>query len=116
MHAAFGFSYAWAPLASACMFHPYVHVQPCSWCRKKISGLADILGIAECYPIRPELKLVLSFVTLRNYSVTRLRTKRVCVDGFLEHQTPNKNRDGALWSGADGPRPGAGRSATWRRG
>jgi hypothetical protein len=33
------------------------------------------------------------------------------VDAFLERQTPNKNRGGALWSGADGLRPGAGRSA-----
>ena len=38
------------------------------------------------------------------------------VDAFLECQTLNKNRGGALWSGADGPRPGVGRSATWRRG
>jgi hypothetical protein len=38
------------------------------------------------------------------------------VDVFLERQTLNKNRGGALWSGADGPRPGAGRSPTWRRG
>jgi hypothetical protein len=38
------------------------------------------------------------------------------VDAFLERQTLNKNRGGALWSGADGPRPGAGRSATWCRG
>jgi hypothetical protein len=37
------------------------------------------------------------------------------VDAFSERQTPNKNRGGALWSGADGPRPGAGRSATWRK-
>jgi hypothetical protein len=37
------------------------------------------------------------------------------VDAFLERQTPNKNHGGALWSGADGPRPGAGWSATWRR-
>jgi hypothetical protein len=44
------------------------------------------------------------------------------VDAFLERQTPNKNRGGALWSGADGPRPGVGarvsclttgRSAPW---
>ena len=35
------------------------------------------------------------------------------VDAFSERQTLNKNRGGALWSGADGPRPGAGRSATW---
>jgi hypothetical protein len=34
---------------------------------------------------------------------------------FSERQTLNKNRGGALWSGADGPRFGAGRSATWRR-
>jgi hypothetical protein len=40
----------------------------------------------------------------------------VAVDAFLERQTLNKNCGGALWSGADGPRPGAGRSATWRRG
>jgi hypothetical protein len=35
------------------------------------------------------------------------------VDAFLEGQTLNKNCGGALWSGADGPRPWAGRSATW---
>jgi hypothetical protein len=34
------------------------------------------------------------------------------VDAFLERQTLNKNRGGALCSGADGPRPGAGRSVT----
>jgi hypothetical protein len=48
----------------------------------------------------------------------------VSVDVFLERQTPNKNRGGAFWSGADGPRPGAGarvscltagRSAPWGR-
>jgi hypothetical protein len=38
------------------------------------------------------------------------------VDAFSERQTLSKNRGGALWSGADGLRPGAGRSATWRRG
>jgi hypothetical protein len=38
------------------------------------------------------------------------------VDAFSERQTLNKNRGGALWSGADGPRPGARRSAIWRRG
>jgi hypothetical protein len=38
------------------------------------------------------------------------------VDAFSEHQTLNKNRGGALWSGADGPRPGAGPSVTWHRG
>ena len=46
------------------------------------------------------------------------------VDAFSERQTLNKNRGGALWSGADGPRPGAGarvscltagRSAPWGR-
>jgi hypothetical protein len=29
------------------------------------------------------------------------------VDAFSERQTLNKNRGGALWSGTDGPRPGA---------
>jgi hypothetical protein len=38
-----------------------------------------------------------------------------CVDAFLERQTLNKNRGGALWSGADGPWPGAGRSARTQR-
>jgi hypothetical protein len=38
------------------------------------------------------------------------------VDAFSERQTLNKNRGGALWSGADGPRHRAERSATWRRG
>jgi hypothetical protein len=36
------------------------------------------------------------------------------VDAFSERQTLNKNRGGALWSGADSSRPRAGRSATWR--
>jgi hypothetical protein len=35
------------------------------------------------------------------------------VDAFLKHQTLNKNRGGALCTGADGPRAGAGRSAAW---
>jgi hypothetical protein len=35
------------------------------------------------------------------------------VDAFLERQTLNKNRGGALCTGADGPRAGAGRSAAW---
>jgi hypothetical protein len=38
------------------------------------------------------------------------------VDVFSERQTLKKNRGGALWSGADGPRAGVGRSAAWRRG
>jgi hypothetical protein len=38
----------------------------------------------------------------------------ISVDAFSERQILNKNRGGALWSGADGPRHGAGRSATWR--
>jgi hypothetical protein len=36
------------------------------------------------------------------------------VDAFLERQTLNKNRGGALCTGADGPRAGGGRSV--RRG
>jgi hypothetical protein len=35
------------------------------------------------------------------------------VDAFSERQTLNKNRGGALCTGADGPRAGAGRSAAW---
>jgi hypothetical protein len=35
------------------------------------------------------------------------------VDALLERQTLNKNRGGALWSGADGPRPGAGARVSW---
>jgi hypothetical protein len=35
------------------------------------------------------------------------------VDAFLERQILNKNRGGALRTGADGPRVGAGRSAAW---
>jgi hypothetical protein len=43
------------------------------------------------------------------------RVAKKYVDAFLERQTLNKNRSGALWSGADGPRHRAGWSATWRR-
>ena len=35
------------------------------------------------------------------------------VDAFSERQTLNKNRGGALCTGVDGPRAGAGRSAAW---
>jgi hypothetical protein len=35
------------------------------------------------------------------------------VDAFLERQTLNKNRGGALCTGADGPRAGVGRSVAW---
>jgi hypothetical protein len=35
------------------------------------------------------------------------------VDAFSERQTLNKNRGGALCTGADGPRAGAGRSVAW---
>jgi hypothetical protein len=35
------------------------------------------------------------------------------VDAFLKRQTLNKNRGGALYTGADGPRAGAGRSTAW---
>ena len=37
----------------------------------------------------------------------------LCVDAFSERQTLNKNRGGALCTGADDPRAGAGRSAAW---
>jgi hypothetical protein len=51
-----------------------------------------------------------------NLSICRYKNMvslfNVIVDAFSERQTLNKNRGGALWSGADGPRPGAGRSAT----
>jgi hypothetical protein len=33
---------------------------------------------------------------------------------FRRRQLLKRTSGGALWSGADGPRPGAGRSATWR--
>jgi hypothetical protein len=35
---------------------------------------------------------------------------------FCGRQSLNTNRGGALYTGADGPRPGAGQSATWYRG
>jgi hypothetical protein len=37
----------------------------------------------------------------------------VTVDAFSERQILNKNRGGALCTGTDGPRAGAGRSAAW---
>jgi hypothetical protein len=33
---------------------------------------------------------------------------------FWSAKYSRRTGGGALWSGADGPRPGAGRSATWR--
>ena len=41
------------------------------------------------------------------------RSRQKYVDAFSERQTLNKNRGGALCTGADGPRAGAGRSAAW---
>jgi hypothetical protein len=38
---------------------------------------------------------------------------KISVDAFSERQTLNKNRGGALCTGADGPRAGAGRSVAW---
>jgi hypothetical protein len=35
---------------------------------------------------------------------------------FRSAKYSRRTGGGALWSGADGPRPGAGQSATWRRG
>jgi hypothetical protein len=35
---------------------------------------------------------------------------------FPSAKYSRRTSGGALWSGADGPRPGAGRSATWRKG
>jgi hypothetical protein len=35
---------------------------------------------------------------------------------FWSAKYSRRTGGGALWSGADGPRPGAGRSATWHRG
>jgi hypothetical protein len=37
------------------------------------------------------------------------------VDAFFGRQTLTRTGGSALYTGADGPRPGAGRSATWRR-
>jgi hypothetical protein len=51
----------------------------------------------------------------RSKYVLPSRVAKKYVDTFSERQTLNKNRGGALWSGADGPRPGAGRSAAWGR-
>jgi hypothetical protein len=51
----------------------------------------------------------------RSYMVVCCRSAWVLyyhiVDAFLERQTLNKNRGGALCTGPDGPRAGAGRSA-----
>jgi hypothetical protein len=35
---------------------------------------------------------------------------------FRSAKYSRRTGGGALWSGSDGPRPGAGRSATWHRG
>jgi hypothetical protein len=50
----------------------------------------------------------------RSICVFPSRVAKKYVDAFLERQTLNKNRGSALWSGADGPHAGDGRSA--RRG
>src|SRR5688572_14662758 len=44
---------------------------------------------------------------------SREGNKLQVVGAFLERQMLNKNRGGALCTGADGPRPRAGRSAAW---
>jgi hypothetical protein len=49
----------------------------------------------------------------RSICVVPSRVAKKYVDAFLERQTLNKNCGGALCTGADGSRAGAGRSAAW---
>jgi hypothetical protein len=62
----------------------------------------------------PDMLLWLTWLDIFFYLLIDYFQSIVSVDAFSERQTLNKNRDGALWSGADGPWYGAGRSATWR--
>jgi hypothetical protein len=44
------------------------------------------------------------------------RNRTILLTLFWSAKYSRRTGGGALWSGADGPRPGAGRSATWREG
>jgi hypothetical protein len=76
------------------------------------------------------IPLAFSFSFYRNCMQLELRSKahelyvrkKTCINQeawfvltpFRRRQSLKRTSSGALWSGADGPRPGAGRSATWR--
>jgi hypothetical protein len=48
------------------------------------------------------------------YMLSFLEVPRELLTPFRRRQSLKRTSGGALWSGADGPRLGAGRSATWR--
>jgi hypothetical protein len=53
------------------------------------------------------------YIILHYYSIPSILQK-ILLTPFRSAKYSRRTGGGALWSGADGPRHGAGRSATWR--
>jgi hypothetical protein len=77
--------------------------------------IADTLSIHTVLETHYKMRILLLFVHVHT-SVVSTGSINVIVDAFRSAKYSRRTGGGALWSGADGPRPGAGRSATWRRG
>jgi hypothetical protein len=63
------------------------------------------------------VELLPALLTLLGYGVGLLAVTLLMyqvLTPFWSAKYSRRTGGGALWSGADGPRPGAGRSATWR--
>jgi hypothetical protein len=84
--------------------------------------LADPLAHTLCpqYQMRPEavrsngdMAALLQSIQAQNDVIKQALE---VLTPFRSAKYSRRTGGGALWSGADGPRPGAGRSATWRRG
>jgi hypothetical protein len=77
----------------------------------KVSQVGSMMLLGEISELSLEPAIEGRFDKLRYVFPSGVAKKYV--DAFSERQTLNKNRGGALCTGADGPRAGAGRSAAW---
>ena len=77
----------------------------------KVSQVGSMMLLGEISELSLEPAIEGRFDELRCVFPSGVAKKYV--DAFSERQTLNKNRGGALCTGADGPRAGAGRSAAW---
>jgi hypothetical protein len=80
---------------------------------KNVSGTTILFVF---FAFHPNKQYIYIYIYHQQSNITDiLQTIYITVGTFFGRQSLNTNRGGALCTGADGPRPGAGRSATWRR-
>jgi hypothetical protein len=77
----------------------------------KVSQVGSMMLLGETSELSLEPTIEGRFDRSKNVFPNGVTKKYV--DAFLERQTLNKNRGGALCTGADGSRARAGRSAAW---